>query len=223
MAGINPCWGVDNFTWGDSNLIWGQVAGGAGGGSVSSGIFGTPDLATSSNQLAQHLPDGRAWSAKYIDGTNTRGLVRSVAASFNRVQQQIEALANEFNIPLTSELLPEWETSVGLPDECISQAQTLEERREAVISRLRRLPIVNRDDFQNLGFALTGVPTTVRPGIEVDLTIVKETRFRLYVSFPTLANGFPFDFAFDFGSFRPDVVACVFRQIAPSNVIVLLA
>lgn len=220
---MDPRWGIDNFIWGDSDLIWGQVTDDETQNNVSTGIFSTPELAVTTNQLAQHLPDGRAWVSKYIEGSNMRGLVRSVAASFNRVQQQIEALANEFNIPLTTDLLPEWEASVGLPDECITQAETLQERRDAVISRLRRLPIVTQEDFQNLGQELTGVPTTVLPGIEVDTVVVKETRFRMYVSFPTLSESFPYDFAFPFGSFRPDIVTCVFRQVAPANVIVLLA
>jgi hypothetical protein len=72
-----------------------------------------------------------------------------LAVAHNRAQQQIELLAGEFDINNTVELLPDWETSVGEPDSCShGTIGTLAERRETVIEKLRKTPIVNLAEMQ---------------------------------------------------------------------------
>jgi hypothetical protein len=58
-------------------------------------------------------------------------------------------LAGEFNINNTVELLSDWETSVGEPDSCFDGVLgTLAQRRETVIEKLRKTPIVNLAEMQ---------------------------------------------------------------------------
>jgi hypothetical protein len=110
-------------------------------------IFTAP-LSTS-QQMADSLPEGKAWGSKNIDGSNTRKLINSLAVAHNRAQQQIELLAGEFNINNTVELLSDWETSVGEPDSCFDGVLgTLAQRRETVIEKLRKTPIVNLAEMQ---------------------------------------------------------------------------
>jgi hypothetical protein len=110
-------------------------------------IFTAP-LSTS-QQMADSLPEGKAWGSKNKDGSNTRKLINSLAVAHNRAQQQIELLAGEFNINNTVELLPDWETSVGEPDSCFDGVLgTLAQRRETVIEKLRKTPIVNLSEMQ---------------------------------------------------------------------------
>jgi hypothetical protein len=110
-------------------------------------IFTAP-LSTS-QQMADSLPEGKAWGSKNIDGSNTRKLINSLAVAPNRAQQQIELLADEFNINNTVELLPDWETSVGEPDSCShGTVGTLTQRRETVIEKLRKTPIVKLAELQ---------------------------------------------------------------------------
>jgi hypothetical protein len=110
-------------------------------------IFTAP-LSTS-QQMADSLPQGKAWGSKNIEGSNTRKLINSLAVAHNRAQQQIELLAGEFNINNTVELLPDWETSVGIPDSCFDGVLgTLAQRREAVIEKLRKTPTVTLAEMQ---------------------------------------------------------------------------
>jgi uncharacterized protein YmfQ (DUF2313 family) len=224
-----PTWGVTDYTWGANSFVWGAGADPTDprAGLVPFSILDAPSVEETLQQISQHLPQGRAWGNKLVDGSNTYALLRSCAVAFNLIQEKIEELAREFNINLTEELLPEWETSVGLPDDCVQELNTLQEQRENVIFRLRKVPIVTKAEFEELGTALAGTTVTVTPGDEVDMTGTTESRFKLYVSFPVASTGFEYDFdvgppaGFPLGGFRNDLVFCVFNKIVPASVVVL--
>lgn len=85
--------------------------------------------------LLAHLPRGRVWQTG-PDNPLTQ-LSQALANSFQRVDASaMSLLAGGF--PATAlELLPEWEESLGLPDNCtIGETYTIERRRQAVVSRL---------------------------------------------------------------------------------------
>lgn len=191
--------------------------------------FAAPGIEEASRQLASHLPDGRAWASKNIDGTNMRALVSGCAAAFMEIQGQIETMAREFDIRLTDQLLPDWEKSCGLPEECIGALGSLEERRNAVILRLRKIPFVTKADYEQLAFDLTGLSVTVTPGAEVELFPLDfpvylssgNSYFKLYVTFNDVVAGFPYSFPFNFISTADNIVRCIFEQIAPANVLII--
>lgn len=191
--------------------------------------FAAPGIEEAARQLASHLPDGRAWAAKNLDGTNMRALVKGSAAAFMEIQGQIETMARELDIRLTDQLLPDWETSCGLPEECIGALSSLEERRKAVILRLRKIPFVTKADYEQLAFDLTGLSITVTPGAEVELFPLNfplhfasgNSYFKLYVTFNEAVAGFPYNFPFNFVSTSDNIVRCVLEQIAPANVLII--
>jgi uncharacterized protein YmfQ (DUF2313 family) len=195
---------------------------------VEDTLFHAQDLDGATRELADHLPDGRAFGAKVIPGTNTRALVAACAVALNRVQQQICELAQQYHVPLTSDLLVDWEKSVGIPDECLDTALTLAERRQNVIDRLRRAPIVTKAEFEELGTALLGEPVTVDAGAEIEIFPLQfpvvfsssPARFKMFVNLPG-RTGFPYAFPIPFGAARSELLECVFRKLAPANVVVI--
>jgi uncharacterized protein YmfQ (DUF2313 family) len=215
-------WNTTTTAWNQTDTSWNEGTPVPPPAIAPESNFSAPSLLVTTGQLSEHLPQGRAWASKNIPTTNLHKLIRSMAASFNRVQQQIELLSTEFNIPLTNDLLPDWEKSVGLPDDCQGIGQALAERRENVISRLRRLPIVTVADFEALGEELSGEPVTVVPGTDIDNPLNRHSRFKLFVQFPNQIDGFVYDFEVPFGNFRSDIVQCVFEKIVPANVIVVI-
>jgi len=180
-------------------------------------------------QLASTIPDGRAWQAKSLPGTNMYAVVSACASEFRQIQIQIETLASEFDINLSEQLLPDWEKSCGLPEECIGQMASLADRRNAVILRLRRIPFVTKEDYENLAFQLTGLSVTVTPGAEIELFPLDfpipfssgNSYFKLYVTFNDAIGGFPYLFPFNFVSTGDNIIRCVFEQIAPANVLII--
>jgi hypothetical protein len=110
-------------------------------------IFTAPK--DSSQQMADSLPEGKAWGSKNVDDSNVRKLINALAVAPNTAQQQIQLLADEFNINKTVQLLPDWETSVGEPDSCSTGVLgTLAQRRETVIEKLRKTPTVTLAEMQ---------------------------------------------------------------------------
>lgn len=180
-------------------------------------------------QLASTIPDGRAWQAKSLPGTNMYAVVSACAAEFREIQIQIETLASEFDINLSDQLLPDWEKSCGLPEECIGQMASLTDRRNAVILRLRKIPFVTKEDYENLAFQLAGLNVTVTPGAEIELFPLDfpipfssgNSYFKLYVTFNDAIGGFPYLFPFNFVSTGDNIIRCVFEQIAPANVLII--
>lgn len=191
--------------------------------------FSAPSIEKAASQLASNLPDGRAWAAKNLAGTNMHAVVSACAAEFREIQIQIEMLATEFNVRLTNQLLPDWEASCGLPEECLGTMASLEDRRNAVILRLRKIPFVTKADYEQLAFDLTGLSVTVTPGAEIELFPLDfpipfssgNSYFKLYVTFNDAIGGFPYLFPFNFVSTGDNIIRCVFEQIAPANVLII--
>lgn len=191
--------------------------------------FEAASIEEATRQLASTIPDGRAWQAKNIPGTNMYAVVSACAAEFREIQIQIETLAREFDINLSDQLLPDWEKSCGLPEECIGQMASLEDRRNAVILRFRKIPFVTKADYENLAFQLTGLSVTVTPGAEIELFPLDfpipfssgNSYFKLYVTFNDSVGGFPYLFPFNFVSTGDNIIRCVFEQISPANVLII--
>lgn len=191
--------------------------------------FTAPTIEVAASQLASNLPDGRCWEAKNLPGTNIYATVSACGAEFREIQKQIEILAREFDIRLTDQLLPDWEKSCGLPEECIGQMNSLEDRRNAVIIRLRKIPFVTKEEFEQLAFSLTGLSVTVVPGAEIELFplsfpipfAVGNSYFKLYVLFNDTIGGFPYSFPLPFFVGPDKLVECVFRQIVSATVLLI--
>ena len=198
-----------------------------------SDLLKTPTQEGTAQQLADSIPQGRAWGSKNVDDSNCRKLINSLAVVYNRVQQQIELLSDEFDILQTLELLPEWEESVGLPSECLGESETIQQRREAVVQRIKKDPIVTLSDFQNfLDGLFPGLGLKVIPGyefytfeyeFEIPFLGAIDEKFILVVTVPVSEGGFEYEFEIEFEG-GPDTVQleCILRKITPANVIILI-
>ena len=188
-------------------------------------IFNAPTIDQTALQLANACPQGRAWGNKNSPDSNMYKFIASMAKGFNIVQQQIEHLAKEMNLGLTQDLLPEWESSVRLPDECKNTLTDLDERRNAIITQLKNKPVVTKAEYEALGYELIGETVTVTAGWDYEEATAfpdNFSRFKLYVQFVSSSTGFPYSFPYPFGGFRSDIVECVFNKITPAPVVVIL-
>ena len=87
--------------------------------------------------FADLLPTGEAWSRD--PETVLMRLVRGQAEVWGSVVDPMAAdlLEIETDPRKTIQLLPDWERAYGLPDPCVQEAQTREERLLALIERIR--------------------------------------------------------------------------------------
>jgi uncharacterized protein YmfQ (DUF2313 family) len=86
-------------------------------------------------QLIALLPRGPAWDS--VGEGAFAELLYAIATEYTRISDKIVELENE-TFPLnTTQLLPDWERVLGLPDSCVEGvAQSRSERRAAVATRL---------------------------------------------------------------------------------------
>ena len=82
------------------------------------------------------LPSGDIWPR---EGESTLGLLLlALAEEMARVDARLADVLDEADPRTAWEMLLDWETALGLPDECYDDADTMAQRREAVIRKLTK-------------------------------------------------------------------------------------
>jgi len=93
------------------------------------------------------LPKGRLWNDIGCDP-----LWDGLVGEYSRVEERSNDLLLAEMDPCTAdELLTDWETMVGIPDECTPDDQTIEERRTAVKERLARVGSLSKTFYEQIG------------------------------------------------------------------------
>lgn len=198
-----------------------------------SDIFKAPDAETTAQQMADSLATGRAWGKRNVPGSNTRKLINSLAVAHNLVQQKVEDLNNEFQINQTFDLLADWEESVGIPGECLGTSETLAQRRQAVIDRLGKMPIVTLEQMQAYVDALfPGLGVTLYPGyeyygfeydFEVPFLGDISDKWLLVAAVPLSDASFEYEFEMEFeGGVDTTQLECLLNKINPAPVYVII-
>lgn len=79
------------------------------------------------------LPKGKAWNKE--SGSTLDKFLFGLAEELVRSDNQIAKLLSETDPRTSTELLPEWESAVGLPDECQEISESIGERRNDVFRK----------------------------------------------------------------------------------------
>lgn len=180
---------------------------------------------------ADYLPGGRLFRAKYVENSNLRKLLYALAGEITRVQQKVEELSDEYYIINTTNLITEWEKALGIPDSCLTNTVTIEERRIQVEAKLARMNLNTKEDFIEMA-ALFGFTIDIIPGEEKDLVFPftfpatffadeKHARFTMIVIFigvPEPTSVFPLTFPVTFSDNKEAFLMCLIRKLAPANV-----
>ena len=202
---------------------------------VKNTLFDPQDTDTQALLLAKHLPQGRTWLAAF-NGDKVMGkLIRGLAIEFYRLEVLYQNLYREMDINQTTDLIVEWERSVGIPDECFSIDVTIEERRIQAREKLSNFGGVQlAEDFVRVG-AVFGFDLTVLPGEQVltfPLTFPiifssgsKESKHTIFIQINNDLSGpetFPLTFPIPFASGAREFLQCIFEVLAAANVQVLV-
>lgn len=107
--------------------------------------------------LAALLPTGAAWPRD--PQSVLMRFLASLSAELQRVDARAAQLLAETDPTSTTEMLADWERVVGLPDPCVTLAQTVAERRLALEGRLTAVGGQSRRFFldlaSRLGYTIT--------------------------------------------------------------------
>lgn len=85
------------------------------------------------NILAQYLRDDILHAGKNIEGDILRHILQALATLFLDFRDNLILLETEMDINKANSLLDFYETLVGIPDDCLPIANTIEERRRNIL------------------------------------------------------------------------------------------
>lgn len=86
-------------------------------------------------QFQRLLPRGRVWHRGW--GWLQAEVLLTLMPAWVRLHGRLNDLIAEIFPCSTYELLPEWEATLGLPDECIGELDTIAQRQAAVCTKFR--------------------------------------------------------------------------------------
>lgn len=152
--------------------------------------------------LAQCSPRGLVWDNKGNKDSNLYKTIKSLATAINAVQGKIYEAVTQWDINITTDLILEWETAVGIPDECRGAADDIAIRRSDVLSKLKKVPVITIQDYKDLAESITGeTGWDIRPGSD-DFPNDPLYKFIILVTSPTITSGafrYPFGSGFESG------------------------
>lgn len=181
-------------------------------------------------QLARHMPDGRVWVNKFKVTSMIGKLTYSLAGEWLRFQQLVSKVLAEADINNTTDLIEEWEKSVGIPNAYFSNVGvSLERRRLQVLLMLTDFGGAQTEaDFERIAELFGFTDVTVRNGnavlFPVNFPIVffsgdgKAARHTLFVMLPSSDLVFPLTFPLQFSADSGFILERIFRALLPANV-----
>ncbi len=86
------------------------------------------------DQLLALLPSGPAWDPEQVP--QLQQIITGLSREFARIDGRAFALLNEMDPASVSELVPDWERVMNLPDPCLGLSPLFEDRRLSVRQRL---------------------------------------------------------------------------------------
>lgn len=198
-------------------------------------IFISNSVEENAQSIADYFLNGDFLRAKNIKDSNLRKYLHALSNEFTRVEQKIKEVADEHYIPLTYNLIDEWEKQLTIPDDCFSViGKTIEERRKQVIAKFALMNVTTDQDFIDLA-AFFGVEVEIVNGIEHSnffpftfpiyfFGSIKEAKFTMIVYFKNIdrpTNAFPLTFPFTFQPANSNLVLCLFEKLkaAPYKII----
>lgn len=184
------------------------------------------------NQLRQLQPPGPAWDPDLYPEQDA--ILSALAREFARIDARAHALQNEMFPGTISELLPDWERVMKLPDECMGATALQGERKAEVLRRFTEAGEQRPDYFvaiaKRLGYPDARVVEWRTP--RWGRSRFGTARFggwnaqfvwemRLGARRPGCAR-----FGFSvwgnrFGANPNDIIECVIRRYAPAHTLVL--
>jgi len=186
--------------------------------------------------LAAHNPPGKFWEKTFDIDDDFGKLFLGLSVEFYRFQVLEKKLYDEMDIEQADELLVDWERSVGLPNSCLeTTTESITRRREQVYQMFSKFQGVQKtEDFIRVA-AFFGYVISIVPGGEVGVfplpipfmfsssgKAAKHTIFMVLTNIPSGAQYFPLPVPIPFSSGGATFLQCIFSQLAPANVKVIV-
>jgi len=177
--------------------------------------------------LASYLPNDNLHALKNKEGSNLRKILIGLASQWLSFRNTINSIYYEYDPSQTTDLIEEWETFVGIPDDCIGNTGTLEQRRLNILLKLSGINATTAEQFEAIALIL-GYVVDVQAGLDIGgfplvlpfiLLDAAEAPFTIIVTLSAAdsPSGFPLVFPFTLTDGTPDILNCLFDKLKPAN------
>jgi uncharacterized protein YmfQ (DUF2313 family) len=190
-------------------------------------MFSEITLEQQTNILAGYLRDDPLFESKNKEGEPLRKILQGLATQWLDFRNTLNRVVSEYDLTKTTDLISEWEAFVGIPDGCIKNTGTLEQRRLNILLKLAGINATTKKQFENIAKVLgydiaveTGIDTSSFPlSLPFILIDPAEAPFTIVVSLDSSLkpSGFPLTLPFLLGSDVPDVLNCLFNKLKPAH------
>jgi len=185
------------------------------------------DIEQYTDSLARYLPGGNLFASRYKDDSTFRKLLRGFAGELFRANGLIKEYCEQIIPDETVKFIGEWESALGIPDDCFPGSGTMDERRLHVLVKLASSGVQTQQDFIDLAL-LFGVTVTIMNGsangtFPLDFPILffnssKDARFTIIVTFNLIeGERFTYTFPLPFGNSTLAIIECLFNKLKPVN------
>lgn len=173
------------------------------------------------DSLAAYLPGGPLFASRNIEDSNFRKLLKGMAGELFNANGFLREYSCEILPDQTEKFILEWESAVGIPDNCFSGTGTNDTRRTAILTKLASLGVQTKDDFESVA-SVFGVEAEVIAGIDSGITFGsdKEARFTIVINLD-VPESFTYTFPLPFGDDVIALLECIFNKLKPANCQVL--
>lgn len=198
-------------------------------------LFNTYDLTAHTDSLVAYLPGGDLFVAKNEPSSVLRRLFTGLAVEIKKAEDVMNEVTYQHDINCTTDFISEWESALGIPDECFPGTGSIDIRRQHILIKLASLGVSTAKGFVDLA-ALFGFKALVPSGATYGVFPLgfpiaffqypQDARFTLYVFLDSavVPEVFPFEttkFPIPFFSNVSNIVECLIRKLAPANVNVI--
>lgn len=171
---------------------------------------------------AQYIRNDELHLAKSVPNTVFRKMLLGIAEEELRFRAKTDEVYNDYDPRVTTNLIEEWEKTVGIPDDCLTNTGTLQERRDQVLFKLTSFNVTTKQQFEAVATAL-GITVVIRsggdPGIGVfpldfPITFLPDgaPQFTIIADLPIALQSNPIS----------NTLLCLYNRLKPANTEVLL-
>ncbi len=187
----------------------------------------------SGQALAGMMRSDRIFASKNIFEKKLRKLLEGLAVEIAREEGLVQTIWDEYDVETTTDLIEQWESALGIPDDCFSIDDTIENRRQNVLTKLTSLGVSTTQEFIDLGAQL-GFIIDVKAGVDslsfpytfpVPLSSTNP-RWTMLVEINVEGDVAVFPYTFPFvlsQGDRVNLLICLFKKLVPANVNVVFS
>lgn len=182
------------------------------------------------NLLKKLLPEGPAWQHEEIDE-----VLRGISKELGRFDERMYAIYCEMNPATVSELVPEWEKILDLPDKCLGPSPSFSDRQKQVQERLvavgSQMPSYFEELARKQGYPDAKVIEVFAPRFgksrfgTARFGTWKQQYFWILKTGSRLKAGRRFGaahFGERFGAIAGDALACLIERYAPAHTVFVI-